>query len=150
MTDAEVVMRAERVARQAHHAQYRRDGKTPYITHPQRVAGRCQGNLKAQAVAWLHDVIEDTDVDRKFLKLQGIPEDIIQAVEVLTKPEGLGRDYTSYMLYIAKVKENESARLVKIQDILDNMTDKPTERQMYRYSQALVKLVWTGKEYYEL
>jgi len=35
---------AEKIARKAHDGQFRRDGVTPYVTHPGRVAKRVAGN----------------------------------------------------------------------------------------------------------
>ncbi len=70
---------AENIARKVHQGQFRRDGITPYIVHPERVARRLSEDSEAQAVAWLHDVLEDTGVSEKFLIDAGItpPENII-------------------------------------------------------------------------
>jgi len=61
----DLIMRAARVAKKAHFGQKRYDGE-PYINHPMRVAGTVtlceQSNANMVAAAWLHDVIEDTDV----------------------------------------------------------------------------------------
>ena len=49
-------------ASRAHKGQLRKDRKTPYITHPARVAalvGMFDGSHVAIISAWLHDVYED-------------------------------------------------------------------------------------------
>jgi len=53
----------------SHIGQFRKDGKTPYITHPGRVASLTATFTKGVedwyvwvAAAWLHDVIEDCSV----------------------------------------------------------------------------------------
>jgi hypothetical protein len=56
------VHKAAAIAAQAHDGQYRKDGKTPYLTHPARVAGLVQafgGGYLEVIAAWLHDVIEE-------------------------------------------------------------------------------------------
>ena len=62
MTTIDTVKLAEDVATIAHEGQFRRGGVIPYIEHPRAVAGRVGGDLDAQVVAWLHDVIGDCDV----------------------------------------------------------------------------------------
>ena len=47
----------------AHNGQFRKDKKTPYITHPARVANLFENQYSYRyqyvAAAWLHDVMED-------------------------------------------------------------------------------------------
>lgn len=57
-----------------HGAQPRRDG-TPYIAHPERVAGhvrRVTGYSKniddIESAAWLHDTLEDTDTSYEEIR----------------------------------------------------------------------------------
>lgn len=55
---------ARSIAARAHRDQVDKSGM-PYITHPARIAAnvtRDGGTQEAIAVAWLHDVIEDTDL----------------------------------------------------------------------------------------
>ncbi len=49
---------AQSIAAAAHKGQVDKAGK-PYIEHPAHVAASVQGDA-AKAVAWLHDVVEDT------------------------------------------------------------------------------------------
>ncbi len=65
--------------------------------------------------AVLHDVIEDTDCTIKELKSTGFSEDVIKAVNCLTKKEN-----ENYVDFIARVKQNPMALKVKIEDIEDN------------------------------
>lgn len=58
-------------AKNAHNGQVRKYSGIPYITHPARVAGRCQllgMGLELQAIAWLHDAIEDTSLSYEAIK----------------------------------------------------------------------------------
>ena len=126
---------AEQIARKAHEGQHRRDGVTPYVTHPERVAKSIAGNEDLEAVAWLHDVLEDTSETEASLRAAGIPQHVVDAVRCLTKKDGV-----EYEDYLAGIKQNALARAVKIQDMLDNLSDEPTEKQTIKYCRGLLIL----------
>lgn len=90
-------------------------GGTPYINHPAWVAEHVKGEDE-KCVAWLHDVIEDTDFTLSELKCLGLPQRVIEAVDVITKKQD--EDYRTYIL---RVKNNETARKVKLEDLRHNM-----------------------------
>lgn len=127
--------RARAIAFKAHEGQYRRDGTTPYIVHPQAVVERVGDDQDAQAAAWLHDVVEDTSETAETLARQGIPENVVEAVELMTKTKGV-----SYEDYLAKVAANPLATKVKIADMLANLSDNPTPRQIRKYAKGLLIL----------
>jgi (p)ppGpp synthase/HD superfamily hydrolase len=128
---AALVAAAEQIARNAHSGQYRRDGITPYIVHPESVASRVN-TAEEKATAWLHDVLEDTSVTQEDLLSSGIPENVITAVVTMTKIAGI-----SYTDYLVNVKENPIARVVKIADMNSNLADTPTPKQIAKYSEGL-------------
>ena len=132
---------AGEIAVHAHAGQFRRDGVTPYVTHPERVAKRVEGDPDAEAVAWLHDVLEDTVETEKSLLNAGIPARIVDAVKVLTKSPDIG-----YEEYLAGVKNNPLALRVKIQDMLDNLSDSPTEEQIVKYACGFLILLESENE----
>ena len=138
LTDA-LLKKVFQIANDAHSGQYRRDGVTPYIKHPMDVATRVShlGN-EYVAVAYLHDVLEDTDTTVDDLVNAGVPNDIIQAVSILTKHN---HDKISYDEYLVNVKNNNLARRVKIADMLSNLADSPTDKQIRKYSKGLLFLV---------
>ena len=118
------------IAFNAHKGQYRRDGVTPYITHPVTIAGKFQSPI-LKSIALLHDVIEDTYVTKDDLLNWGISPMVVDAVETLTKKEG-----ENYLDYILRVKENQLAILVKIEDIKHNYSTVQKSKQE-RYDMAL-------------
>ena len=127
---------ASSIARTAHEGQFRRDGITPYITHPEAVAKSLEGeHPDVIAAAWLHDVLEDTDVSISDLKRAGIPVRVIEAVALLTR-----WDDQSYEDYLQCVAQDEIARKVKLADIRHNLSDAPTEKQIAKYGKALLIL----------
>lgn len=127
---------AETAARKARAGQFRRDGVTPYITHPEAVAKSLEGeHPDVVDAAWLHDALEDTDVTAWDLEEAGISTRTIMAVEDLARKDG--QPYEDYLYWLIR---NEIALKVKIADILHNLSDSPTEKQVEKYTKALVVL----------
>jgi len=128
---------AELLARRAHEGQFRRDGITPYIKHPEGVAERLKGESdEVVAVAWLHDVLEDTKMTEAILLQEGLSIAVVQAVSVLTKQKG-----QLYWAYLAELNKNPIAKKVKIADMLHNLSDSPTEKQIIKYCKGLIYLL---------
>jgi len=137
---------ATRIAREAHQGQFRRDGITPYFDHPWRVQKRLESESESvRCAALLHDVLEDTNTTQEDLILAGISLPVVFAVQALTKNEGKVFDEScgpqSYEAYLSFVKQNPIARKVKIADMLDNLSDSPTEKQILKYAKGLTLLL---------
>ena len=142
ITPHEIIEAAAAMARRGHEGQFRRDGITPYITHPEAVAKSLEGSHPfVIAAAWLHDVLEDTHLKVVHLHNANIPWEVIDAVEALTKK----RDQ-SYEDYLRQVLQNDIAVKVKIADIGHNLSDKPTTKQAEKYAKALLVLWPAGAE----
>jgi len=87
-----------------------------YWTHPFKVAEMVESYGETYYyVALLHDVLEDTVFDSADLLDEGFSKEVVEAVEVLTKTDGV-----VYASYLEAVKENEVARVVKIADMTHN------------------------------
>ena len=104
---------AHKIATRAHLGQIDKVGKD-YIDHPRRVSAKGK-NASERIVGLLHDVIEDTEVALQDLREAGFPQEILDAVDCLTKREG-----ETKVDYLTRVKGNELARVVKLYDIEDN------------------------------
>ena len=107
----EQVELARQIATRAHAGQTDKAGR-PYIDHPRRVAARLV-DLQEQAAAWLHDVIEDTEVTAEDLRNAGIDDEVIAAVQLLTRDGDEDG-------YYAGIAADPLAREVKLADIADN------------------------------
>jgi (p)ppGpp synthase/HD superfamily hydrolase len=113
-----------------------------YILHPLRVMMR-QPDETHQIVAVLHDVLEDSEVTAEDLRRSGYSEDVITAVESLTR--GANETYDEF---IERAAENSIARRVKLADLEDNLDitrlakvrDKDLER-MKKYHRARERLM---------
>ncbi len=120
---------AEKIARKAHKDQIDKAG-LPYILHPQTVAASVNDPV-LKAAAWMHDVIEDTDVTADDLRRAGIQDEIVDLVLTLTrtKPE-------SYQEYLNRIKQNPKAVQVKLADLSHNSQmsrlKNPTEEDYAR------------------
>ena len=125
---------AKGIAFKAHDGQKRRDG-SPYINHPKAVAAMLTG-VDEITTAWLHDVIEDSDLTEANLREQGIATEVVAAVHLLTRTQDV--DYSDYISNIAK---NPLARKVKIHDILHNLSDSPMPDKLKIYTESLRKLM---------
>lgn len=134
------------LAKDIHAIEFRRDGVTPYFTHVERVADRVRKRTQdyygieemfsVSAAAYLHDAVESGFSLERLASL-GIDKTIVDAVGALTH-----RFYEeSYKDYLKRVKANEIAYHVKIADILDNLSDNPTNKQISKYAYALTFLL---------
>ncbi|MEI5585072.1 hypothetical protein, partial [Agromyces sp. CCNWLW208] len=116
-TDAvEQVALARGIAFAAHRGQLDRSG-APYIDHPGRIAERFDlaTHPVEAAAAWLHDVLEDTDLTAEELFEAGVRPDVIEVVRLLTRTPEVAEDE-----YYARLRAHEVARRVKLADIDDN------------------------------
>ena len=99
----------------AHNGQFDTHNGRPYIEHPFRVMNAGH-TLQEKIVGVLHDVVEDSDMTLTQLKESGFSEEIVDAVDSMTK-----RENESYDDYILRVKKNPIGVRVKMIDLTDNM-----------------------------
>lgn len=131
---------ALKIATEAHKGQVDKAG-VPYINHPLTVASLVDTE-EEKIVALLHDTIEDTNITEQDLLNYGFSNKIVEAVKLLTHNKDV-----PYMDYVAKIKDNELARKVKIADLTHNsdlsrlkeITDKDKKRYN-KYQNALLYL----------
>src|SRR5262245_15143699 len=109
--------RAILIAAQAHLGQRDKAG-APYILHPLRLMMRMESE-PAMIAAVLHDVVEDSDWTLEQLRGEGFSEEVLHAVDCLTR-----REDESYDEFISRAKADAVARQVKIADLEDNMNIK--------------------------
>ena len=129
MTNEELVALAKRIAIDAHADQVDKAG-APYWHHPEYVANHVKTPAE-KAVAWLHDVVEDTDWTFEGLLAEGICPEVVEGVKAITKREG-----EAYETYLDRVKANPLAKTVKLADLAHNMDlsriAQPTEKDFAR------------------
>lgn len=121
----------------AHKNQTDKNG-IPYIYHPYHLAEQMDTEYEI-CTALLHDVIEDTNMTIQDLREEGFPDEIINAINVLTH-----RKNQPYTKYINNIKKNELAKKVKLADLKHNsdstritsLTEKD-EARLRKYKNAI-------------
>lgn len=144
MDSLEMIARCAEVATRYHvfeakdvKNEFRKDGVTPFIVHPARVAGlvgEMWNDPIAISAAWLLDVLEDCDVTRKELWNDlveegvdsGFAHNVLEIVGALTKPQDMDRygKINSTLEKIGKLPYylKRDALVVKMADVTDNMS----------------------------
>jgi len=139
-------------AQLAHLGQKRRDG-SDYIMHPiavQEITKRhYPENFAAQILALLHDTVEDgpsqgniTEEELRQIIRGSItdPRDLSNievALELMTHDKSAVPNYEDYL---RTVFTNPLAGIVKISDLIHNLSHNPSERQIIKYRVAIEKV----------
>ena len=96
----------------------------------------CRTDWAGQKNIVCHDVIEDSNHTLEELSRAGFPNEVVQAVGVLTRDP-----HMHYLDYVAKVRRNPIARRVKLADLkrLENVTEQDKCRLLkYHMAQAIL------------
>jgi (p)ppGpp synthase/HD superfamily hydrolase len=131
-----VIKTAADHASRAHKGQFRKDRKTPYITHPARVAGLVgifNGSHVAVIAAWLHDVYEDCSPEwivKTDTLIDSFPlppderREIAAIVDALTKKNTIPGKADRLPDSLRRILDAPpEATLVKLCDRIDNLLD---------------------------
>lgn len=86
----------------------------PYVFHPFHLAEQMNDEITT-VCALLHDVVEDTEYTFSDLINMGFPNEVIEALKLLTHEEGV-----PYMDYVKNLSKNPIAKVVKIADLTHN------------------------------
>ncbi len=122
-------------ASQAHKGQLRKDRRTPYITHPARVAalvGMFNGSHVAIIAAWLHDVYEDC-TPAWILKTD-------ELIENLPLPSDDRHDITAIVDALTK-KNTVKGKAARLSDSLDRILDAPPEATLVKLCDRIDNLL---------
>lgn len=138
----------------AHRGQTRKYSEEPYIEHPKRVVAllkTVKHTPEMVAAAYLHDVVEDTDVSNEDIKKKFGPQ-VAKLVKELTdeyekaKYPSLNRRARKEREVMRKAKMSSEAKTIKLADVIDNTRDivkndpgfaRKYLREMYKLTEAL-------------
>mgnify|MGYP000453163370 FL=1 len=130
---------ALQIAQKAHAGQVDKAGKD-YILHPMTVASYMDTDIE-KTIAYLHDVLEDTDVTVDALR-KIFPNEIVDTLITLTH-----RKDESYFEYIQRVSTSKLAKKIKVADLLHNLDitriKEPTKQdyeRLEKYKKAILYL----------
>lgn len=131
---------AWKIAKKVHKNQKRYNGR-PYINHIKEVVGILEQmeinvfyNEHIIEAAILHDVIEDGGIEYRDKILDNFSVYVL--VDILTHR----KSYT-YEEYIKRILTNKDAVVIKIADMIQNLTENPTKKQREKYRKALPLLI---------
>lgn len=131
-----MVEKALTIATQAHLGQKDKSG-VDYIQHPITVASFVESE-EEKIVAYLHDVVEDTDITLDDLRDAGFNENVIFAIDCITKKEN-----EEVEQYFERVIQSDLAYVVKLADIKHNSDitrfENPTQKDIDRSNNYLKK-----------
>lgn len=113
MIYTELTKKALKLCFEAHKDQLDKSGM-PYVFHPFHLAEQMKDEYSTVA-ALLHDVVEDTDYTFDDLEKMGFPDEVLDALKLLTH-----EDTVPYMDYVAMIKPNPIAKAVKLADLGHN------------------------------
>ena len=103
------------IAAQAHVHQ-RDKGGVPYILHPIKVMQKLHTNdYQKQAIAVMHDVVEDGGITYHQLRMMGFSTRVIEGTRAMTKVPGQTQEE-----YELQVLANEDAIDIKMEDLDHN------------------------------
>ncbi len=132
---------AQGIAREVHAGQLTRFGE-PLIEHVERVARAVPE--KARALAYLHDVLERSDLSMQRLRKHGLTDAECSALELLTRRPD--QSYESYILGIAHADGHAGAiaRCVKLADLDDHLRHTVTAGDLdYGWARRKIALATT-------
>ncbi len=129
--------KALKISFDAHKNQFDKSGM-PYVYHPFHLAEQMDDEYSV-CVALLHDVVEDTDITLNDLILCGFPEEVSDALEMMTHD-----DSVPYLDYVRKLKSNVIAKKVKLADLNHNsdlsrldVVDNAALERVEKYKKAI-------------
>ena len=143
-----ITKKALRYCFESHDGQFDKSG-IPYVNHPLHLAEQMETEDET-VVALLHDVMEDCGKTPDDLRALGISGQAIEALEMLTHPEGV-----PYLDYVRALKNNPLATKVKLADLkhnsdltrLDDVRERDIERLCkYREARAILGAPMTPRE----
>lgn len=128
-------------AARAHEGQKRKDGETPYVAHPFRVAltvrqvFECADRITI-AAALLHDTIEDTDTDYEDIA-ERFGHEVAEIVVALTKDMRLPEAEREARYDEQLAEAGWRASVVKLADVFDNLSDAGTRADSPDYAKLV-------------
>jgi len=122
----DIILGAKKFAQEKHKNQKRKDGVTPYSDHLEGVVNRLKNlgvtDKDVLCAAWLHDIIEDTDVTFDQIN-ERFGREVAVIVLSLSKDQNILKKDRE-MQYISQLKDASfQTKIIKLCDISANLKD---------------------------
>jgi len=112
-----LVEKARKIATEAHKGQYRKDGVTPFITHPEGVVDILKSigirNPITLSCGWIHDTKEDCGLKTDFIRRE-LGSEVAECVDILTRD--VSREEYKERISSAKYRD----KIIKLADVVHN------------------------------
>lgn len=146
----ESVRKAWEFAEKKHEGQYRKYSDLPYFVHPKavaRIVEQISQNSDLVAVAFLHDVLEDTDTTEEELR-QEFSTSICNIVKELTNSkEDRGHMKKRVYMLDKMSRMSNDALLVKLADRLHNILFINEENMKNEKHFKFIKYYWENTKF---
>lgn len=122
----DIILGAKKFAQEKHKNQKRKDGVTPYSDHLEGVVNRLKNlgvtDKDVLCAAWLHDIIEDTDVTFDQIN-ERFGREVAVIVLSLSKDQNILKKDREIQ-YISQLKDASfQTKIIKLCDISANLKD---------------------------
>ena len=122
----DIILGAKKFAQEKHKNQKRKDGVTPYSDHLEGVVNRLKNlgvtDKDVLCAAWLHDIIEDTDVTFDQIN-ERFGREVAVIVLSLSKDQNILKKDREVQ-YISQLKDASfQTKIIKLCDISANLKD---------------------------
>lgn len=122
----DIILGAKKFAQEKHKNQKRKDGVTPYSDHLEGVVNRLKNlgvtDKDVLCAAWLHDIIEDTDVTFDQIN-ERFGREVAVMVLSLSKDQNILKKDREIQ-YISQLKDASfQTKIIKLCDISANLKD---------------------------
>ena len=122
----DIILGAKKFAQEKHKNQKRKDGVTPYSDHLEGVVNRLKNlgvtDRDVLCAAWLHDIIEDTDVTFDQIN-ERFGREVAVIVLSLSKDQNILKKDREIQ-YISQLKDASfQTKIIKLCDISANLKD---------------------------
>jgi guanosine-3',5'-bis(diphosphate) 3'-pyrophosphohydrolase len=149
----DIVFAAAAFAARAHRHQLRKDGLTPYFSHPVRVCLVVRhvfgfDDPRMLAAALLHDTIEDTTTDRDDI-VEHFGEEVARWVTALSKDPRMPHDEREHAYGQQLAASEWQVKALKLADLYDNLGDcthspAPARRKTAAKARAYLEFLAPG------
>lgn len=152
--NSEIIIRARLFATAAHYAvgQKRRYTGDPYIIHPTSVAymvAEVGGSYEMVAAAFLHDVVEDTEVTIDIIRDEfgGEVAKLVDGLTDVSKPSDGNRKFRKNLDRLHLANQSNECKTIKLADLIDNSRSIITHDPVFAkvYMQEMSELLWVLK-----
>lgn len=127
---SELIFKAKQFAMYFHRDQIRKFSREPYIYHCEQVANLVEllgnGSEEMIAAAWLHDVVEDTEVSEDFVREEfgdTVADLVVELTKTTSSKDGSSRKERHEIELERLSKVSSEAKTIKLADICSNCSN---------------------------